>query len=79
MDTAVDRPLQTAALPVAAGFGARLMALPGRAKASLALGIAALVGIVLAMSAWNSHGDYRCYTPTCRTRTAARSSPSSRR
>lgn len=42
-----------------AGFGARLAALPGRSKAALGLGLAALAAVVLAMTMWNSQGDYK--------------------
>ncbi|MEO6362750.1 MAG: flagellar basal-body MS-ring/collar protein FliF [Caldimonas sp.] len=42
-----------------AGMSARLQAMPLRAKASLGLGIAALVGVVFAMTAWNAQGDYK--------------------
>ena len=59
MDTAVDRSLQTTALAAPGAFGARLAALPARAKASLAIGILALAGIVLALSSWNGAGDYK--------------------
>jgi flagellar M-ring protein FliF len=41
------------------GFGARLAALPGRSKVALGLGLAALAGVVLAMTMWSSQGDYK--------------------
>jgi len=49
------------ALPLVepAGFGARLAAMPMRAKLSFLLGIAALAAVVLAMTLWNSQGDYK--------------------
>ena len=49
------------ALPLVepAGFGARMAALPMRSKLSMALGIAALAGVVLAMTLWSSKGDFR--------------------
>jgi flagellar M-ring protein FliF len=49
------------ALPLAqpAGFGARLMSLPGKSKVSLVMGIAALAAVALAMSLWSSQGDYK--------------------
>lgn len=49
------------ALPPAqpAGFGARLMALPGRQKLALAVGVAALAAVALAMTLWSSQGDYK--------------------
>jgi flagellar M-ring protein FliF len=42
-----------------AGFGARLAAMPMRSKLSFALGIVALVGVVLAMTMWRGQGDYK--------------------
>jgi flagellar M-ring protein FliF len=59
MDNAVAHPIQTAPLPAAADFGARLNAMPVRAKASLAIGVLALVGVVLALTMWSSQGDYK--------------------
>src|SRR5437667_8305892 len=47
------------ALADGGGFGARLAALPAKSKLSLALGLAALVGVVLAMTLWSSQGDYK--------------------
>ena len=41
------------------GFGARLAALPPKSKVSLGLGVAALIGVVLAMTLWSSQGDYK--------------------
>ena len=41
------------------GFGARMAALPMRSKLSGAIGVAALVGVVLAMTLWSSKGDYK--------------------
>ena len=41
------------------GFGERLATLPGRSKFAAALGVAALVGVVLAMTMWKSQGDYK--------------------
>ena len=46
-------------LTVPAGFGARLAALPARSKASLGLGIAALVAVLAAITLWSSQGDYK--------------------
>ncbi|MBX3606952.1 MAG: flagellar M-ring protein FliF [Piscinibacter sp.] len=48
-------------LPLAqpAGFGGRLAALPLKNKLSLGLGVAALAAVVLAMTLWNSQGDYK--------------------
>jgi flagellar M-ring protein FliF len=59
MDNAVAHPIQTAPLPAAADFGARLNAMPARAKASLAIGVLALFGVVLALTMWSSQGDYK--------------------
>src|SRR5436309_11203854 len=42
-----------------AGFGSRLAALPAKSKFTLGLGLAALVGVVLAMTMWSSQGDYK--------------------
>ena len=47
------------ALAPAGGFGARLAALPTRSKLAFGLGIAALAGVVLAMTLWSSQGDYK--------------------
>jgi flagellar M-ring protein FliF len=41
------------------GFGARLAALPGRSKFALGIGLAALAGVVLAMTLWSNQGDYK--------------------
>jgi flagellar M-ring protein FliF len=43
----------------AGGFGARLAALPTKSKFALGAGIAGLVGVVLALTLWNSQGDYK--------------------
>ncbi len=40
-------------------FGSRLVALPLRSKLSAALGVAALAGVVLAMTLWSSKGDFK--------------------
>ena len=45
--------------PAPAGFGGRLAALPARSKMALGVGIAALAAVVLAMTLWNSQGDYK--------------------
>ena len=49
------------ALPLVepAGFADRLGALPMRSKLSGALGVAALAGVVLAMTLWSSKGDFK--------------------
>ncbi len=49
-------PVQPAGQP---GLAERLVALPARSKLGLGLGLAALVGVVLAMSLWSSQGDFR--------------------
>jgi len=46
-------------LAAPAGFGARLAALPARSKASLGLGIAALIAVLAAITLWSSQGDYK--------------------
>jgi flagellar M-ring protein FliF len=40
-------------------FAGRLNAMPARSKLSALIGVAALAGVVYAMTAWNSHGDYK--------------------
>jgi len=42
-----------------ATFTGRLNAMPARSKLSALIGVAALAGVVYAMTAWNSHGDYK--------------------
>lgn len=42
-----------------AGLGARLAALPARSKVALGIGLAALAGVVLAMTLWSNQGDYK--------------------
>ena len=42
-----------------ATFVARMVALPARSKLSALVGVAALVGVVLAMTMWSSKGDYK--------------------
>ena len=54
---AASSPSPATLLPT--GFGARMAALPVRSKLSGAIGVAALVGVVLAMTLWNSKGDYK--------------------
>ena len=41
------------------GFGARFAAMPAKGKLTLAFGVAALIGVVMAMTMWNSQGDYK--------------------
>jgi len=59
MDTAVVRQINPAPLPIATDFGSRLLGMPIKAKATLALGLLALVAVVLALSMWSSQGDYK--------------------
>ena len=47
------------ALPVPAGLVGRMAALPAKSKMALGLGVAALAAVVLAMTLWNSQGDYK--------------------
>ena len=58
MDNAVVVNAPTTLVP-ANGFGARMAALPPKAKFSLGIGLAALVAVVLAMTVWSSQGDYK--------------------
>ena len=58
MDNAVSLPPHAApALP--ATFAGRIQALPLRSRLSALIGVAALAGIVYAITAWSSHGDYK--------------------
>jgi flagellar M-ring protein FliF len=58
MDNAVAlKPPMPNALP--ATFAGRIKAMPARSKVSFAIGIAALAGVVLAMTMWASQGDYK--------------------
>ena len=59
METAVVRQIATPAKPAAADFSARLVAMPLRSKATLALGLAALAAVVLSLTLWSSQGDYK--------------------
>ncbi|MEO7336750.1 MAG: flagellar basal-body MS-ring/collar protein FliF [Caldimonas sp.] len=58
MNDAVAHP---ASLPLVepAGFGGRLAAMPLRSKLSALLGVAALAGVVFAMTMWSSKGDFK--------------------
>jgi flagellar M-ring protein FliF len=53
--------LSSSSLPLAesGGFGGRIASLPLRSKLSAGIGIAALVGVVLAMTLWKGQGDYK--------------------
>nr|HET7859516.1 flagellar basal-body MS-ring/collar protein FliF [Caldimonas sp.] len=44
---------------VPATFAGRLQAMPLRSKISALVGVVALAGVVFAMTAWSSHGDYK--------------------
>jgi flagellar M-ring protein FliF len=58
MVTAVAlQPSMPDALPTT--FAARILAMPARSKLSFAIGIAALAGVVFAMTMWASQGDYK--------------------
>ncbi|MCX2863829.1 flagellar basal-body MS-ring/collar protein FliF [Paucibacter sp. PLA-PC-4] len=68
MDNALASPAPTALADLAqsgasaaapTGFAARMAALPMRSKLSLGVGLAALAGVVLAMTLWSGQGDYR--------------------
>ena len=49
------------ALPLVepAGFADRMAAMPTRSKVSAVIGVAALAGVVLAMTMWSSKGDFK--------------------
>jgi flagellar M-ring protein FliF len=49
----------TVSLAQPATFAGRLQAMPLKSKLSALVGVAALAGVVFAMTAWNSHGDYK--------------------
>jgi flagellar M-ring protein FliF len=51
--TQIASPAQTAT------FAGRINAMPLRSKLSALIGVAALAGVVYAMTAWSSHGDYK--------------------
>ena len=59
MDNAVAVSPNSLPLAETAGFGGRIAALPMRSKLSAAIGIAALAGIVFAMTVWKGQGDYK--------------------
>ncbi|HEX6707082.1 MAG TPA: flagellar basal-body MS-ring/collar protein FliF [Albitalea sp.] len=59
MDNGIALKNPNAVVDASGGFGARLAALPARSKGALALGVAALVGVVLALTVWSSQGDYK--------------------
>src|SRR5689334_1137169 len=57
MDNAVALPQTASQVP--ATFAGRLQAMPLRSKISAFVGVVALAGVVFAMTAWGSHGDYK--------------------
>jgi len=57
MDNAVALPPNASQVP--ATFAGRLQAMPLRSKISALVGVVALAGVVFAMTAWSSHGDYK--------------------
>ncbi|HZV94034.1 MAG TPA: flagellar basal-body MS-ring/collar protein FliF, partial [Caldimonas sp.] len=58
MDNAVAlKPASQAALTDT--FAGRIRAMPGRSKAAFLVGLAALAGVVVAMTMWASQGDYK--------------------
>ena len=58
MDNAVALKSQNV-IAESSGFGSRMASLPAKSKLVLGLGLAALVGVVLAMTMWSSQGDYK--------------------
>ena len=48
-----------AATPAPTGMAGRLATMPTKSKLALGLGVAALAAVVLAMTVWNSQGDYK--------------------
>ena len=58
MDNAIALPASLPTL-VPATFAGRVMAMPGRVKLTFAIGLAALIGIVAALSMNASNGDYK--------------------
>lgn len=58
MDNAVAL-ANTNMLPAPAGFGARLAALPVKSRIGLAVGVAALIAVLAALTLWSSQGDYK--------------------
>jgi flagellar M-ring protein FliF len=57
MDNAVA--LTPASLAAPGSFAGRLQAMPMKSKLSFGIGVAALAGIVFAMTMWSSQGDYK--------------------
>lgn len=63
MDNAVATNAAPLLVPAPAGFTARLAALPGRTKLSLAVGVAAIVAVMVALALRSNTGDYRLLFP----------------
>lgn len=63
MDNAVASPNPQVLVPASNGFGARLAALPGRSKLALAVGIAALLAVIVSLSLQTKDSDYRLLFP----------------
>src|SRR6195952_3700799 len=59
MDNAVALASQALPLGENASFTERVSAMPLRSKMSFGIGLAALVGVILAMTMWSSKGDYK--------------------
>ncbi|HEX3140506.1 MAG TPA: flagellar basal-body MS-ring/collar protein FliF [Rhizobacter sp.] len=59
MDNAIAIANPNALANPAAGFGARLAALPAKSRIGLAIGVAALIAVLAALTLWSSQGDYK--------------------
>ncbi len=59
MDTAVVSQINPPSSLATGDLGARLLAMPPKAKISLAIGLLALAAVVFALSMWSSQGDYK--------------------
>ena len=63
MDNAVTSPSAPLLVPAPTGFSARLAALPAKSKLSLAVGVAALVAVIVALGLRSGQGDYKLLFP----------------
>lgn len=63
MDNAVAPSSAPLLVPAPATFSARLAAMPAKSKLSLAVGVAALVAVIVALSLRTSQGDYQLLFP----------------
>ncbi|MBT9489438.1 MAG: flagellar M-ring protein FliF [Rubrivivax sp.] len=63
MDNAVATSSAPLLVPAPTGFSSRLAALPAKSKLSLAVGVAALVAVIVALSLRTSNGDYQLLFP----------------